>query len=294
MVSPVPAGASMRPDPISSPRPKGPEEVKVLTINVKAFQGSDGGTVDQRAFDAIERYIEDVDADVVLFQELDDGTVRSGRTNQLAEIGRRVGATDTQFAKAIPHDDGDYGVGMLTRNGFSIKDAPGGGNASQRVELPKSTAKGADHEQRVALVAPIVAPGGKEFTAVSTHVTVDGPGRGAQIDRIQAIVDDARGGRANRDAELADDMPTAVVIGGDFNAKRGPTEDHLTRGVTHVADHSGVGDTKIDHVYVSDDIRVKDARLDGARTIREDWKPFGIGDLKMTDHPALLATLELR
>ncbi|MCW2927221.1 MAG: endonuclease [Thermoleophilia bacterium] len=281
MIPPEPKGASMRPGP-----------VKVLTINVKAFQGSDGGTVDTKALDAIERYIEKTDADVVLFQELDNGTARSGRSDQLADISRRVGANDSQFAKALDHDGGAYGVGMLTRNGYSIRDAAGGGNATSRVELPKSSAKGADGEQRVALVAPIVAPDGSQFTAVSTHLANKGPGRSAQVRGLQAIVDDAHGGARNRAAGLRDDLPTSVVLGGDFNTQRGPIEGIL-HGVSHVATQSTVGDTNIDHIYVSSDVQVHDAQLDDPEVIRGHWEPWK-RDVRATDHPALLATLQLR
>lgn len=270
-------------------------QVKVLTINVKAFQLSDGGVADERAFDAIERYIERSDADVVLFQELDDATARSGGVDQLMEIGRRTGATDSQFAKAIDHDGGAYGVGIMTRNGFNIRDAAGGGNDTTTVQLPRGTGEGADPEQRVALVAPIVAPGGEELTAVTTHLANQGPGRGAQVDRLDDIVDDLRGGRGDASAGLPASYSPRVVLAGDFNARRGPVEQHLGDGVTHVgARDSGLGDTNIDHIYVSDDVDVLDSRLDEPERVDTSRLPFGIGDARATDHPAILATLELR
>lgn len=300
------AASPAAPTPSSSPKAepratlatqqaKDGTDVKVLTINVKAFQLSDGGTADERAYDAIERYIERIDADVVLFQELDDGTARSGRSDQLAEIARRTGATDSQFAKAIDHDGGAYGVGIMTRNGLSIRDAAGGGNDTRTVQLPKGSAEGADREQRLALVAPIVAPDGEEFTAITTHLANKGPGRGAQVDRLDDIVDDLRGGAGNAAAGLPDDFSSRVVLGGDFNTKRGPAEEHLGNGVTHVGERDrGLGDTNIDHLYVSDDVEVVDAQLDEAESVDTSWLPFGIGDVRSTDHPALQATIRLR
>ncbi len=273
-------------------------QMKVLTINVKGFQLSDGGTADERAFDAIERYIERVDADVVLFQELDEGTKRSGGADQLAEIARRTDATDSQFAAAMGFDGGQYGVGIMTRNGFNIRDAAGGGNDTRTVQLPKSNHEDADPEQRVALVAPIVAPDGAEFTAVTTHLSKTGPGRGAQVDKLDDIVEDLRGGRDNDSVGLPGDFSSRVVLGGDFNTKRGPAEEHLGDGVTHVGERDrGLGDTNIDHLYVSDGVEVVDAQLDEAEKIDTSWLPFdgplNVGDERATDHPALHATIRL-
>lgn len=293
-------GAKTLKDPELTKPPKGAsvskdEETTVVTINVKAFQLSDGGNADQRAFDAIEQYIEDVDADVVLFQELDVGTTRSGGSgvDQLAEFAKRVDADDHEFAKAIEHQDGEYGVGILTRNGYEISDDAAGKNKTQTVQLPKTpTEDGGDKEQRVALVAAIETPGGNEFSAITTHLSTKGPGRGAQIDKLDDIVQDLQDGAGSDGAGLADDMPTEVVLGGDFNTKRGPAEEHLGDEVTHVADlDKDLGGTGIDHLYVTDGVSVVDAQLDEAETVEGHWLPFGWKDVKSTDHPAVRATI---
>lgn len=272
-------------------RAPAPAPVRVVTLNVKAFQLSDGGDADVRAFDAIERYLERIDADVVLLQELDRGTRRSGGVDQLAELARRTDATDAEFAPAIRHDGGDYGVGILTRNGHAIADA-GATNDVAVVRLPKHAAPGADREQRVALVAPIVAPGGARFTAVSTHLSRSGPGRGAQVDRIDDIVDDVRGGAANVGAGLSDGLPTTVVVGGDFNTRRRAAERHLGEGVRHVGDLAPrLGDTGIDHIYVGAGVRVLDAAVDRPERIERHHLPWK--HVYATDHPAVRATLQL-
>lgn len=269
-----------------------PAPVRVVTLNVKAFQLSDGGTADPRAFDAIERYLERVDADVVLLQELDRGTRRSGGVDQLAELARRTDATDAEFAPAIRHDGGEYGVGIMTRNGYSIADVARR-NATTVVPLPRHDRPGGDREQRVALVAPIVSTDGARFTAVSTHLSRTGPGRGAQVDRIDDIVDDVRRGARDAGAGLSDDLPTTVVVGGDFNARRRATEAHLGDGVRHVADLAPrLGDTGIDHIYVGDGVAVLDAALDPPERIERHPLPWK--DVFATDHPAVRATLQLR
>jgi endonuclease/exonuclease/phosphatase family metal-dependent hydrolase len=274
-------------------------KVKVLTINVKGFQTSDAGDAETLAFDAIEKYIEKIDADVVLFQELDTGTERGHGVDQLAEIARRTDATDSQFAQAIEFQGGGYGVGIMTRNGFNIRDAAGGGNDTRTVKLPRKEGGGADKEDRVALVAPIVAPDGGEFTAVTTHLANKGPGRGAQVDKLDDIVEDLRGGADNSAAGLPDTYSKRVVLGGDFNTQRGPVEEHLGDQVTHVGEYdTGLGDTNIDHIYVSDDVHVVDAQLDEAELL--DTSPLpgdgpgNVGDDRSTDHPALQTTVELR
>ena len=283
--------------PAWEPVPVEPRDVDVLTINVKAFQLSDGGVGDVRAFDAIERYIERVDPDVVLFQELDDGTRRSGGVDQLAEIARRTGASDAQFGAAMAYDGGRYGVGILTRNGYSIRDrddAPGT-NEALAVPLPKGTGDEADPEQRIALVAPVLAPDGDEvFTAMTTHLANRSPGRGAQLRRLDEIVGDVRDGAASASAALPADLPRAVVLGGDFNTMRFFADRELGDHLTHVgALDPRLGWTKIDHLYVSDELRARDAHVDRAEPIVEHWLPFGIGDVRSTDHKSLRATLQL-
>jgi endonuclease/exonuclease/phosphatase family metal-dependent hydrolase len=304
--APTPAAADHpTPSPSAGPAPTPPvtesvqqardgTQVKVLTINVKAFQLSDGGNADPRAFDAIERYIERVDPDIVMFQELDNGTERSGKVNQLAEIARRTDATDSQFAKALDFQGGEYGIGIMTRHGFSIRDRAGGGNDTRRVELPKGTGDDADHEQRVALVAPIVGPGGAELTAVTTHLANKGPGRGAQLDRLNDIIEDVAGGAGNDDAGLQDDLSTRLVLGGDFNTRRGPAEEHLGDKVQHIGERDpDLGDTGIDQMYVSSNVDVRDSHLDPAEKVQDRRWPWQ-KDVYSTDHPAVQATLVLR
>lgn len=276
--------------------------VKVVTINVKTFRnssaGSDGKT-DPRAFKAITEYINRVNPDVVLLQELDSGTERSNKRDQIADFAKAVKADDYKFARAIDKDTGGYGVGIVTRNGHHIERNAQGQYRAQRIELPKGQGDGADPEQRIALVAPIVTPGGKEFTAVATHVTQKGPGRGAQIDKLGSIVDDVRDGARSSQAGLSSDLPTTVVVGGDFNTSRTNVEDHIGRGVRHVGhDVSSLGDTNIDHILVSDDVAVSNASLDSSARIG--WRalhlgpiPTGVVPITATDHPALQATLEL-
>ena len=276
--------------------------VKVVTINVRTFRnsspGSDGKT-DKRAFDAITSYINRVNPDVVMMQELDNGTDRSNHRNEIEDFARAVHANDYQFAKAIEHGGGQYGIGIVTRNGHHIEKNNKGEYRSQRIELPKGSGEGADPEQRVALVAPIMTPSGKEFTAVATHATQKGPGRGAQIDKLRSVVEDVRDGARSSQAGLAADLPTTVVVGGDFNTSRDKVEDHIGSDVRHVgSDVSDLGDTKIDHIFVSPDVKVTDAQLDASPRIG--WRMLHVGPfatipapIDATDHPALQATLEL-
>ncbi|MCW2974296.1 MAG: endonuclease/exonuclease/phosphatase [Thermoleophilia bacterium] len=271
---------------------------RVLTINVKGFQLSDGGEVDDRALDAIERYIERVDPDVVLFQELDRGTTRAHGRDELAEIARRIDGTDSAFARALVHQGGDYGVGIVTRHGAAIDDAANGVNATHRIELPTSTKTGADHEQRVALVAPVTLANGSRFTVATTHVSTKQPGRAEQLGAIDDIADDIIGGAGNTAAHLPDDLPTTLVLGGDFNARRGEVQAHLD-GLTHVVDGFGRTmprlNTGIDQLYVSPGVGVSGMGLDEPERIEGSWLPFGIGgrDVYATDHPALWGTLNL-
>lgn len=253
---------------------QGSTPATVLTINVKGFQLSDGGEIDDRALDAIERYIERVDPDVVLFQELDRGTERAHGRDTIAEISERIDGTDSVFAKAIEHQGGEYGVGIVTRNGALIGD-------SEVVQLPRGSGDDADREQRVALVAPVTLASGQELTAITTHLANKAPGRDRQLERLDDIVDDIHG---------------PIVLGGDFNARRGEVERHLGDSVTHVSELTDdIGNTKIDHLYVSDGISVSGASLDSPERVEGGWLPTWLGgnQVHATDHPALQGRLLL-
>ena len=57
---------------------------------------------------------------MVLLQEVDRFTRRSGGVDQLGALAAQTGANGHFFAKAIERQGGEYGVGVLCRNGFEL------------------------------------------------------------------------------------------------------------------------------------------------------------------------------
>src|SRR6478735_8115115 len=82
---------------------------KVLVYNVHA--GKDAGGKDnlQRVADVVR----EVDADVVLFQEVDKGTRRSNGVDQPAEYAKRTGY-HVAFGRSLDYDGGEYGIAVLS------------------------------------------------------------------------------------------------------------------------------------------------------------------------------------
>jgi len=94
----------------SSSSPTGAATFKVLVYNVHA--GKDAGGKDnlQRVADLVR----EVNADVVLFQEVDKGTRRSGGVDQPAEYAKRTGY-HVAFGRSLDYDGGEYGIAVLSR-----------------------------------------------------------------------------------------------------------------------------------------------------------------------------------
>lgn len=124
-------------------------------------------------------------ARVVMLQEVDSVTSRTGRMDQALELGRLTGM-HALFASAIDHAGGKYGVALLSKEKpLSVK----------RVPLPGR------EEGRVLLIAEF-----DNFVAASTHFSL------TQQDRVASakiIIEEVA--RYNK----------PVLVGGDFNAQPG-------------------------------------------------------------------------
>jgi len=170
---------------------------KVLVYNVHA--GKDAGGKDnlQRVADVVR----EVNADVVLFQEVDKGTRRSGGVDQPAEYARRTGY-HVAFGRSLDYDGGEYGIAVLSR--WPIR-------RDSSVHLPVDPPQersGGSHEPRIAMAVVVAAPFG-ELTILNTHIdaSADDRWRLQEIRTIQQVARSAvRGG------------DTRVLFGGDFNS----------------------------------------------------------------------------
>jgi endonuclease/exonuclease/phosphatase family metal-dependent hydrolase len=139
-------------------------------------------------------------ADLVLLQEVDRGTRRSGNVNQPALLAERTGF-HAAFGSALDYDGGKYGVALLSRWPI-VRDTL----IHLRVDPPQQRA-GGSYEPRGALRVVVAAPFG-ELTVLDTHLdpSIDDHYRRQEAATIARLVDDElRAGRT-------------VIAGGDFNS----------------------------------------------------------------------------
>jgi endonuclease/exonuclease/phosphatase family metal-dependent hydrolase len=143
--------------------------------------------------DAIASVIRAAAPDVVMLQEVDVHTRRSGSTvDEAAELGKKTGMT-AYFVKAIDHDGGDYGVAILSKYTMTNR---------RRIPLPTdASTKG---EPRVLGLADIKLPGKKIVTLACTHLDA----QRAPINRHLQAAEIAR---------LLKQETQPVILAGDFN-----------------------------------------------------------------------------
>lgn len=176
-----------------------PARVRVATWNISAARL--GG------LDAIEAGLRQLDADVVLLQEVDVGVRRTGGVDQPRRLGEALGMQHA-FAASVPFDGGDFGMAVLTRLPLS---------RALRVSLESD----GGYEDRIAL----------DVTACAGPI-------GLRVVDVHA--DFVASTNERNLVELAEHVgpvaPWPTVIGGDFNA---PPD---APGVRALLEHTGAVD----------------------------------------------------
>jgi endonuclease/exonuclease/phosphatase family metal-dependent hydrolase len=169
--------------------PPAPVVIRVLTYNIRHGEGRDRRTDLTRTAEVIKS----VRPDIVALQEVDRGTERSGRVDQLAELANLMGM-HAEFGKAFDHDGGEYGVAVLSR--WPI----------EHVENhPLPSAQGT--EPRTALTVRVRAgEKGPIIRFTSTHLSTNWEPENtlAQARRLNELL-------------ATDDTP--VILAGDINAR---------------------------------------------------------------------------
>ena len=95
--------------PVSAAEPT--DTVKIVSYNIRAGVGMD----DVRDFRRQAAVIDTRKADVVLLQEVDSLTRRSGRVNMPDTLAAATGLSH-YFSKSIDFDGGAYGIAMLLKD----------------------------------------------------------------------------------------------------------------------------------------------------------------------------------
>ena len=153
--------------------------------------------------DNLERVAELVrstNADLVLLQEVDRGTKRSGNVDQPAVLAERSGL-HAAFGSAVDYDGGKYGVAILSRWPIvsdTLFHLP--------VDPPQERA-GGSHEPRGALRVVVESPRGR-LAVINTHLDPSAVDRWRrqEVDSIVSLVTQTRR------------TETLVIAGGDFNS----------------------------------------------------------------------------
>ena len=181
--------------PVARPRaavrnPAAPLTLRVLTYNIHHGEGRDGKLDLARTADVIRS----ANPDLVALQEIDRGTTRTERIDELAELARLLDM-HAQFGKAMDYMGGEYGVAILSR--WPIASA-------ENRPLPHP----GEHEPRTALTVRVrVGDEGPWIRFTSTHLD-------------ETRDPDARVQQARRLAEvLLADPDGPGIVAGDFNAR---------------------------------------------------------------------------
>ena len=164
-------------------------ELRVMSYNIHhANPPSRPGVID---LDAIARVIREQNPDLVVLQEVDVNTSRSGNINQAVVLAQKLGM-NFYFARAIDYGGGKYGVAILSR--YPLTEA-------NLVQLPEDAAPEA--EDRVLATAKVTLPGGKAIRFGSTHLDVQNAAN--RLQQVQTI------------NSIAAQEQLPVILAGDFN-----------------------------------------------------------------------------
>ncbi|HEV2130502.1 MAG TPA: endonuclease/exonuclease/phosphatase family protein [Longimicrobiaceae bacterium] len=180
---------------------RGGEEARLRVLVYNIHAGKDAAGMHNLA--RVAELVRDSRADLVLLQEVDRGTERSGREDQLAEISRLTGLGGA-FGRTLYYQGGEYGIAVLA--GWPVL-------TDSLHPLPVEPAQaraGGSYEPRGAQHVTIASPRGT-IHLLNSHLDAsrDDSYRLQEVGTIRALADSLR-----RRGGL-------VLVGGDFNAEPG-------------------------------------------------------------------------
>jgi endonuclease/exonuclease/phosphatase family metal-dependent hydrolase len=229
--------------------------VRVMVYNIHA--GKDAAGVDNLA--GVAALVRETSADLVLLQEVDQGTRRSGNVDQPASLAERTGF-HVAFGSALDYDGGEYGVAILSRwpiASDTLFHLP--------VDPPQARA-GGSHEPRGALRVEITSPLGP-LTVFTTHIDAsrEDTWRLQEGRVVASLVTAAR--RVN----------PLVLLGGDFNStpESAVQQELRATGLRDAHAECGRGDgltfpadsavKRIDYLFLTGGIRCTRAEVIASR-----------------------------
>jgi endonuclease/exonuclease/phosphatase family metal-dependent hydrolase len=212
---------------------------------------------DARGVDNLERVaqlVRDTRADVVLLQEVDVRTRRSGDVDQPARL-RELTGFNVAFGRTLDYQGGEYGIAIMSR--WPIDSA----RVTALPITPPQQRAGGSYEPRGAQRAWISSPFGR-LIILNTHLDAsrDDHYRRQEAATIIALADSARAWGM-------------LLVGGDFNSEPGSAVQNAV-AATALRDawiRCGTGDghtypadsaiKRIDYLYLEPEIRCSHARV---------------------------------
>jgi endonuclease/exonuclease/phosphatase family metal-dependent hydrolase len=185
--------------PVAAPAARDDASVRVLVFNIHAGKDANG----RSNLEDVASLVRSTSADIVLLQEVDRGTARSGKVDQLQVMSTATGL-DSAFGRSLDYDGGQYGIAALSR--ARLEDAE---TTPLPTNPPQARAGGAV-EPRAALAATTRTPIGT-VRVMTTHLD-------ASRDDEFRLQESAYLLTVLRE-RLSKGIP--VLIGGDFNAEPG-------------------------------------------------------------------------
>jgi len=159
-----------------------PRDLRVLVYNIHAGKDASGTVNLQRVADVIAS----TNADIVLLQEVDRMTTRSGGVDHLAEL-ERLTKMHSVFGKAIDFQGGQYGIAILSRWPITT---------SETISL-----RGSPIEARVALAAQT-----NGLRVINTHFDASNV-ETYRLEEVDHLIEEVRR------------FGKPVLVGGDFNTE---------------------------------------------------------------------------
>ena len=172
-----------------------PQPIRVLVLNMHA--GKDAKGADNLG--GVADLVKTTRADLVLLQEVDRGTTRSGKVDQIDRLAASTRSASAFAPSLVSYQGGQYGIAALAREflGYHI--------TIPLAVAPVQTRAGGSREPRVALLA-FATVRGAPWRLVNTHVDPsDAAARTQELRQVAAIA-----------REQPADRP--LVVGGDLNA----------------------------------------------------------------------------
>jgi len=227
------------------------KSVRIMTYNVHACMGMDGQLSPRR----IARVIAQADADIVCLQELDVRRARSGNTDQGLEIAKHL-EMEHQFHPAWQIQEERFGNAVFSRLPMRVVQAQG-------LHHHK-----ADRSRRSALWVEVDIADGVSLQVINTHLSIYPR---EQITQANQLLE-----QWVHPASLIG----PVVLCGDFNARPASATCRLIRTAMHDVESFDSSRTRstlfspfpisrVDHMFVTQDLKAMGTRVIGSRLARE-------------------------